>query len=52
MQRNTYLIVSILAILIGTAANYAMLDGSGSGSRSHSTGGGYGSFGSYSGGHK
>ena len=51
MSKNTYLIISILAIMFGTFANYSMVGspGAGSGSRGYHSGGGFGGF---SGGHK
>jgi len=53
VNRNTYLLVALLAIGFGTFSNYAMLGSSGSGSGSRAyipSGSGY--SGGYSGGHK
>ena len=56
MNRNTYLLVALLAIGFGTFSNYAIVnsDGSGSstrtGSRAYLPGGS--GYGGYSGGHK
>ena len=52
MNRNTYLIVALLAIGFGTFSNYAIVGStcSGSGSRAYLPGGS--GYGGYSGGHK
>lgn len=52
MSKNTYLIFSIVAILIGTIINYSQVGNTGSGHYRGYGGGSYGGGYSGSGGHK